>query len=133
MDTFQSFEHAKESMASDVATLKFAGNTVTGRHGLISIDLLTGKLKARLAAGAKVSCYINLPTLAGVEASQSLQAVMTNPKLMACLSSHDSWDDLTSTVWAYVNIRLVEHPQSLAGIQLSPEAAALFESRFPHD
>ena len=62
MDAYQSFAHAKASMAKDVAALKFEGNTVIGRHGLISIDLSTGKLKARLAADAKVSCYLNLPT-----------------------------------------------------------------------
>jgi hypothetical protein len=41
-------------------------------------------------------------------------------------------DDLTSTLWAYINIRLLEHPLSLETIKLSPEAAALFEFRFPN-
>ena len=58
---------------------------------------------------------------------------MTNPKLAACLlSSFDAMDDLSATLWAYVNIRLAEHPQSLEGIKLSPEAARLFESQFPN-
>jgi hypothetical protein len=61
-----------------------------------------------------------------------MEEILTNPKLAACLISFDAMDDLTSVLWAYINIRLLEHPQSLEGIQLSPEAAAYFEARFPH-
>ncbi len=65
MNAFQSFEQAKATMAKDVAALKFEGSTVLGGHGLINIDLLSGKLKARTAPDAKPCCYINLPTAAG--------------------------------------------------------------------
>ena len=84
MNAFQSFEQAKAAMTRDVAALKFEGTTVTGRHGLISIDLLTGKLKARTAPDAKACCYINLPTTAGEDRGRRMQEVMTNPKL--CLA-----------------------------------------------
>jgi hypothetical protein len=132
MNAYQSLEDAKAGMARDVAALNFDGSTVTGRHRLISIDLLTGKLKARTTPDAKPCCYINLPTTAGEESARRMAQVITNPKLVVCLLSDEAWNDLTSTLWAYTNIRLLEHPQSLEGIKLSPEAAELFESRFPH-
>jgi hypothetical protein len=103
MNAFQSFENAKATMAKDVAALNFEGSTVVARHRLISIDLLTGKLKARTAPDAKVSCYINLPTTAGEELARRLEQVIMNPKLAVCLLSFDAWDDLTSTLWAYTN------------------------------
>jgi hypothetical protein len=127
MNAFQSFEKAKAAMARDIAALSFEGHNVTGRNRLVSIDLFTGKLTARIAPDAKPFCYINLPTAIGSD-TEELQKALMNPKLVAL--SFDAWDDLTSTLWAYTNIQLIEHPQSLEGIKLSPEAAKLFESRF---
>jgi hypothetical protein len=108
MNAFQSFENAKAAMAEDVATPKFVGNTVVGRHGLISIDLLAGKLKARTAPDAKVSCYLNLPTAAGEEAVQRLGQIFMNPKLRRSFN----WPQLpnkwptNSSVWALETLRL---------------------------
>jgi hypothetical protein len=128
MNASVKFQQIKAAMAEDIATLRFEGSSITGRHGLVSIDLLSGKLKARTAPDAKAFCYINLPTAVGSD-SEALQKALMNPKLVAHLSL-DAWDDLTSALWAYANIRLIEHPQSLDDIKLSPEAAKLFESRF---
>jgi hypothetical protein len=129
MNAYEHLAQAKESMAADVAALRFEGTTVVGRHGLVSIDLMTGKLKVRTAPDGKPICCLNLPTSTGVEASRCMERVML--QLMPYLGSCAAMDDLTAVLWAFINIRLLEHPLSLETIKLSPEAAAYFESRFP--
>jgi hypothetical protein len=82
VNVYEHLAQAKASMAADIAALQFEGTTVIGRHGLVSIDLLTGKLKARMAPDGKPICYLNLPTTTGVEASQRLEEALINPKLI---------------------------------------------------
>jgi hypothetical protein len=107
----------------DKAGLHFEGTTVTGRNRLISIDLLTGKLQARSARAANPCYEINLPR-SGVH--ETLQATLMNPELQAL--SDAAWNDLSLTLWVYMNIRLFRDPYSMKGIKLSPETAALFEA-----
>jgi hypothetical protein len=107
----------------DMAGLRFEGTTVTGRNRLISIDLLTGKLQARTAPEAAPCYEINLP-MAGVH--ETLETTLMDPELRAL--SDAAGNDLSLTLWVYMNIRMFRDPYSMKGIKLSPEAAELFEA-----
>jgi hypothetical protein len=74
-------------MSEEVAALKFEGTTVVGCHRRVSIDLLTGKLKARLAPDAKPVCYINLPLSAGSDTDAQISG---NPCAQLCTKTLDA-------------------------------------------
>jgi hypothetical protein len=76
----------------------------------------------------KPFCYINLPTKAGPGCQDVLSKALMHPKLKGC--GFDILDDLTATLWAYINVWLLEKPVDLDRIKLSPEAAELFAKEF---
>jgi hypothetical protein len=124
MSTESDFEHAKEQFANDLKSLAFTGMTVTGQHGLVSIDLARAKLMIRRARNQKPFCYINLPTEnkhgGNVAMSEAISKAVMHPKLKGQFSL-DMMDDFTTTMWAYIGIRLSEHPVDFRQIKLSPE------------
>jgi hypothetical protein len=55
--------------------------------------------------------------------------VLMSPKLRGKMSEA-MMNDLTTVLWAYVNLRLMENPVDLDEVRLTPEASALFASKF---
>jgi hypothetical protein len=72
MNAHQAFEQVKASWKRDLSTLTFSGTVVTGRNGLVSIDLAKAKMFVRRHPGLKPFHYINLPKQAGRRTSESL-------------------------------------------------------------
>jgi hypothetical protein len=112
------FEHAKEQFANHLRSLTFAGMIVTGRNGLVSVDLARAKMMVRKGTNQKPFCYINLPTKSGQGCDVAMSKALMHPKLKGNLSL-DTMDDLTATLWAYVSICLNEHPIDFRQIKLS--------------
>ena len=104
--------------------LRFEGTVVTGRNGLISVDLLTGKLQARTAP-EEPPCYEMILPMA--DEWTITEATVMNPELKVYLSNA-ALIDLSLTIWVFMNIRLYKDPYSMKGIKLSSEAKALFEA-----
>jgi hypothetical protein len=120
MNAESDFEHAKQQFAKHLKSLTFAGMIVTGRNRLVSIDLARAKMMVRKASKQKPFCHINLPTKSGPGCDVAMSEALMHPKLEGNLSL-DAIDDLTATLWAYVSIRLIEHPIDFRQIKLSPE------------
>ena len=55
---------AKASLASDVAHLRFEGDLVIGRHGLVSANLKSRKLFVRRKSYQRPFCVIEIPPAA---------------------------------------------------------------------
>jgi hypothetical protein len=128
-DAHTAMEDSKESFIRDISDLSFEGTRVIGKHGLVTIDLQTGKMFIRRKPSLKPFCYINLPTKKGSDMQEALSSSLMHPKLKGW-GDLDGMDDLTSTLWAFINIRHSEKPIDLRGITLSPEAAELFAKTF---
>lgn len=76
---------------------------------VVTIDMPRAKMMVRRHAGdAKPFCYINLPTKTGDEGSQVLSKALMHPKLQGC--GEHILDDITATLWAYINIWLLPKP-----------------------
>jgi hypothetical protein len=125
MNAHQFLEQFKASWKRDLSSLAFSGTVVTGGNGLVSIDLALAKMFVRRHPGLKPFHYINLPKQAGPGTSEKLQEALMHPRLRGC--GPDILDDITSTLWAYINICFSKEPIDMDQIRLSPEAAELFE------
>ena len=120
MSTESDIERIKQQFSNDLKSLTFAGMVVTGGNGLVSIDLAHAKMMVRKAPNQKPFCYINLPTKGGSGSDVAMSKALMHPKLEGNLSL-EALDDLTTTLWAYVGIRLSEHPADFRQIKLAPE------------
>jgi hypothetical protein len=118
---------AQTEFADEIAALTFEGAVVTGRHRLVSIDLVRAKVLFRKHPSKKPFCYLALPTRGGPGYADALTRILMHPKLKGVLSI-GTMEDLTATLWAYTNIRICDHPVDLRSVGLSPEAAILLES-----
>src|SRR4051812_22503147 len=99
-------EQAKQSLRRDLTQLRHDGTLDTGKHGLVSLDLEKGKVFVRRAPGLKPFCYINLPTRPG---SDAMAKALLAPKLRGQMTPA-MLDDLTATLFAYINARLAGTP-----------------------
>jgi hypothetical protein len=120
MNVESDFERAKQQFAEHIKSLTFTDTIVTGRNGLVSIDLARAKMMVRKATNQKPFCYINLPTKSGQGCDLAMSKALMHPKLEGNLNL-DAMDDLTATLWVYVSICLNEHPIDFRQIKLSPE------------
>jgi hypothetical protein len=113
---------AKASLAHDVANLRFDGVTVTGRHGLLSANLKTRRLFFYRVPGDRPLCVLKIPAAGNAPA---LINALTHPALRGW-GSLDGMDDLTSVLWAFINIVDFKAPIDLRSVTISPEAAEVF-------
>jgi hypothetical protein len=126
----QALQAARESFRRDLARLSFDGYIVTGPAKLVSIDIAKAKMMVRRRSLDKNPyCYINLPIKIGPECVEGLSRALVHPKLRGC--GPDVLDDMISTLWAYINLRLLEHPVSIDSFALSMEAADTLQTMFP--
>jgi hypothetical protein len=117
MNAHQALEQVKANWKRDLSTLIFSGTVVTGGNGLVSIDLAKAKMFVRRRPGLKPFHYINLPKQAGPGTSEELQQALMHPWLKGC--GPDILDDITSTLWAYINICLFKEPIDMDQFRLS--------------
>jgi hypothetical protein len=122
MSPEQALQAARESFRRDLAGLSFDGYLISGPAKLVCIDTAKAELMVRRTPlSPKPFCYINLPTKGGPKSTDALSQALMHPKLRGC--GADILDDITASLWAYVNLRLLEHPISADAIVPSQEVA----------
>jgi hypothetical protein len=119
---------AKASFASDVAGLRFKGNLITGRHGLVSASLKTRQLFFRRKPYLAPFCVVIIPS--AESGTGTLISALGIPALCGWRSLN-GLDDLTSVLWAFINLADLKKPIDLGSETLSKEAAELFKKQFP--
>ena len=93
---------ARASLARDVAHLRFQGDLVIGHHGLVSANLKSRKLFVRRKSYQRPFCVIEIPSTPQLRLG-ALPEALKHPALRGW-ADLEGMDDLTSVLWAFVNI-----------------------------
>lgn len=118
-------EIAKAELASDVASLRFEGTKVTGKHGMVSANLKTRRMFFRRTPDDRPFCAFKIPKDFD---SATLTKILMHPILRGWAALHfdEGMDDLNAVVMAFI-IADREEPVDLRSIKLAPEAAKFLD------
>jgi hypothetical protein len=89
-----------KSLARDMAELRFDGTCITGKNGLVSADVTTGKLEFRRTAKGQPFYAALIPATRRSDSVEKLVQTLTAPALRGW-AGWDALDDLTSVLMAY--------------------------------
>lgn len=99
-DLDDAFPRAMQSLADDIAQLRFDGTSIIGKHGLVSANIKTRQLEFRRAASIQPFYVADIPATGRPGSMQAMTKMLTAPALRGW-ANWDAFDDLTSVLMAF--------------------------------
>jgi hypothetical protein len=99
-DLHDAYRRAMQSLADDIAQLRFDGTSITGRHGLVSANVKTRRLEFRRTAGGRPFHAADIPAAGRPDSMEALTKMLTAPPLRGW-SNWDAMDDMTSVLTVF--------------------------------
>jgi hypothetical protein len=102
-DLDDTYRRAMQSLADDMAQLRFDGASITGKHGLVSANVKTRQLSFRRKARAEPFCVIEIPATGRADSSKAMSEALLHPALRGW-NNPDGLDDMTSVLMGFIEL-----------------------------